>query len=368
MRARTLAVLVSLLVVAPVARPAVAQAAGKFPPDSLVNTKVIPHKTPVTEVLGIMRNFTSDLGVRCTFCHVGKEGAPISSFDFPSDEKRTKLTARQMMLMLAEVNRRLDTLPERKNPGLNATCGTCHRGVNRPVPLYTYVGDVAAAAGSDSAIRTYHALRDRYYGRDSYDFGEPSLNIAAFRLARAGKFDDTPVVGSRPTGRTTAGTAGVTDMTIELKGIHHLTAVSAKIRDNKRFYTRTLGMRLVKRSVNQDDVSAYHLFYADAKGTPGTDLTFFDWPVAPEMRGSRSIARTSLRVAGADTLEFWKSQLGQQGVRTGEIVERDGRLTLDVEDLEGQRLALVDDAGAGTSYPWDGSPIPVEHQVRGLGP
>ena len=77
-------------------------------------------------------------------------------------------------------------------------------------------------------------------------------------------------------------------MTIELKGIHHLTAVSAKIRDNKRFYTRTLGMRLVKRSVNQDDVSAYHLFYADAKGTPGTDLTFFDWPVPPEMRGSRS--------------------------------------------------------------------------------
>jgi len=157
-------------------------------------------------------------------------------------------------------------------------------------------------------------------------------------------------------------------MTIELKGIHHLTAVSAKIRDNKRFYTRTMGMRLVKRSVNQDDVSAYHLFYADAKGTPGTDLTFFDWPVAPEMRGSRSIARTSLRVAGTDSLEFWKSQLGEQGVRTGAIEERDGRLTLDVEDPEGQRLALVDDAGVGSAYPWDQSPIPAEHQVRGLGP
>ena len=157
-------------------------------------------------------------------------------------------------------------------------------------------------------------------------------------------------------------------MTIELEGIHHLTAVSAKIRDNKRFYTKTLGMRLVKRSVNQDDVSAYHLFYADAKGTPGTDLTFFDWPVPPEMRGSRSIARTSLRVNGADTLEFWKSQLGQQGVRAGEIEERDGRLTLDVEDPEGQRLALVDDAGAGAAYPWEGSPIPAEHQVRGRGP
>jgi len=190
MRARPLAVLVSLLVVAPLARPATAQAPGKFPPDSLVNTKVFPHNTPVTEVLGAMRNFTTALGVRCGFCHVGKEGAPISSYDFASDEKRTKRTARQMMLMLAEVNRRLDTLPERKNPGLMATCNTCHRGVNRPVPLSMYVSDVALSAGTDSAIKTYHALRDRYYGRDAYDFGEPSLNEAAFRLARAGKFDE----------------------------------------------------------------------------------------------------------------------------------------------------------------------------------
>jgi len=190
MRARPLAVLVSLLVVAPLARPAAAQAPGKFPPDSLVNTKVFPHNTPVTEVLGAMRNFTTALGVRCGFCHVGKEGAPISSYDFASDEKRTKRTARQMMLMLAEVNRRLDTLPERKNPGLMATCNTCHRGVNRPVPLSMYVSDVALSAGTDSAIKTYHALRDRYYGRDAYDFGEPSLNEAAFRLARAGKFDE----------------------------------------------------------------------------------------------------------------------------------------------------------------------------------
>lgn len=191
MRARPLAVLVSLLVVAPLAHPAGAQAPAKFPPDSLVNTKVFPHNTPVTEVLGAMRNFTTALGVRCNFCHVGKEGAPISSYDFPSDEKRTKKTARQMMLMVAEINRRLDTLPERKNPGgLSATCNTCHRGVNRPVPLSMYVADVAIASGTDSATKTYRALRERYYGRDSYDFGEPSLNEAAFRLARAGKFDE----------------------------------------------------------------------------------------------------------------------------------------------------------------------------------
>src|SRR5438477_12585597 len=128
---------------------------------------------------------------------------------------------------------------------------------------------------------------------------------------------------------------------MDLLGIHHLTAVSASIRENHRFYTRTLGMRLVKRSVNQDDVSAYHLFYADAKGSPGTDLTFFDWPVQGERRGTRAITRTHLRVAGLGALEWWADNLRERGVTAGPIVERDGRLTLDIEDPEGQRLALV---------------------------
>ena len=73
---------------------------------------------------------------------------------------------------------------------------------------------------------------------------------------------------------------------MQLTGIHHLTAVSADAPGNKRFYTDTLGMRLVKKTVNQDDVSAYHLFYADGKANPGTDLTFFDFPAAPERRGA----------------------------------------------------------------------------------
>src|SRR3712207_7413501 len=82
---------------------------------------------------------------------------------------------------------------------------------------------------------------------------------------------------------------------MDLLGIHHLTAVSASIRENFRFYTTVLGMRLVKRSVNQDDVTAYHLFYADAVGTPGTDLTFFDWKMPGERRGTHSITRIALR-------------------------------------------------------------------------
>ena len=156
---------------------------------------------------------------------------------------------------------------------------------------------------------------------------------------------------------------------MELTGIHHLTAISAAIRENYRFYTQTLGMRLVKRSVNQDDVGAYHLFYADGKGNPGTDLTFFDWPVSRERRGTRSIVRTCLRVNGKDALTWWSHRLSEHGVPHGDIFERDDRLTLLFEDPEGQRLALVDDGGLGDPpAPWDRSPVPREWQIRGLGP
>jgi glyoxalase family protein len=156
---------------------------------------------------------------------------------------------------------------------------------------------------------------------------------------------------------------------MQLLGIHHLTAISASIRENHRFYTRVVGMRLVKRSVNQDDVSAYHLFYADGAGTPGTDLTFFDWPMPRERRGGRSIVRTSLRVGSAASLEWWASHLRENGVAASDVFERDGRATIDFEDPEGQRLALVDDGGEPTEFtPWARSPVPEEHQVRGLGP
>ncbi|HUF13631.1 MAG TPA: ring-cleaving dioxygenase [Longimicrobiales bacterium] len=154
-----------------------------------------------------------------------------------------------------------------------------------------------------------------------------------------------------------------------LTGIHHLTAVSADVRENHRFYTRVMGMRLVKRSVNQDDVSAYHLFYADGAGSPGTDLTFFDWPVPRERRGTHSIVRTCLRVRDADSLEWWAGHLRHAGVDARPVTERDGRATLDFEDPEGQRLSLVEDGGAGDEpVVWARSPVPPEHQVRGLGP
>jgi glyoxalase family protein len=154
---------------------------------------------------------------------------------------------------------------------------------------------------------------------------------------------------------------------MELLGIHHLTAISAQIRENKRFYTGTLGMRLVKRSVNQDDVSAYHLFYADAVGSPGSDMTFFDWPVPRERRGGRSIVRTSFRVDGSNGMDYWTQRFDQLGVAHETPTVRDGRLTLAFEDPEGQRLALVD-GGVGDAHPWDKSPVPAGQQIRGLGP
>jgi len=155
---------------------------------------------------------------------------------------------------------------------------------------------------------------------------------------------------------------------MQLTGIHHLTAISARPRDNLAFYTGLLGMRLVKKTVNQDDVSAYHLFYADGKANPGTDLTFFDFPAAPEQRGNNSISRTGLRVSGEKTLGYWRDRLKRAGGVTGDVIEVDGRLTLPFEDGEGQRLVLVDDGGLGEASPWENSAVPPEHQIRGLGP
>ncbi len=157
-------------------------------------------------------------------------------------------------------------------------------------------------------------------------------------------------------------------MADQLGGIHHLTAITADAPGNLRFYTAILGLRLVKKTVNQDDTSAYHLFYADGKASPGSDVTFFDWPVGRERRGTHSIARTALRVASDASLDWWLKHLREAGIATGEIAEAAGHTTLDFEDPEGQRLRLVVDNGEGGGNPWSGSPIPPEHQIRGLGP
>lgn len=128
-------------------------------------------------------------------------------------------------------------------------------------------------------------------------------------------------------------------------------------------------MRLVKRTVNQDDVSAYHLFYSDKVGSPGNDLTFFDWNVPRERRGNHTVTRTALRVQGEGNLRYWLERFKTLNISHGDIVERDGRQALDFEDHEGQRLSLITDGGAGDPpVIWEGSPVHSEHQIRGLGP
>ena len=154
---------------------------------------------------------------------------------------------------------------------------------------------------------------------------------------------------------------------MDLTGIHHLTAITADAPANNRFYTDTLGLRRVKKTVNQDDTSAYHLFYADGVGSPGTDITFFDWPVGREARGTHSVTRTGFRVANEESLTWWQHRLTMLGVKHEPITEQAGWQTLRFEDHEGQRLALVAD-NEGVAHTWSESPVPAEHQIRGLGP
>ncbi|GLK81005.1 ring-cleaving dioxygenase [Methylopila turkensis] len=157
-------------------------------------------------------------------------------------------------------------------------------------------------------------------------------------------------------------------MTPKLTGIHHLTAITADAPRNRRFYEGTLGLRLVKKTVNQDDVSAYHLFYADGEASPGTDITFFDWPAPRERRGSNSVVRTGLRVSGEDALAWWRERLSEEGYAPSAIAERAGRLSVDVEDFEGQRLRLTADETGAAARTWERSPVPADRQIIGLGP
>ncbi|MBA3616421.1 MAG: ring-cleaving dioxygenase [Rubrobacteraceae bacterium] len=159
---------------------------------------------------------------------------------------------------------------------------------------------------------------------------------------------------------------------MDLGGLHHLTAVTTRAADNVTFYTQVLGMRLVKKTVNQDDVSAYHLFYGDELGRPGTEVTFFDWPhlrIAPNHPGTGEVSATELRVRGRETLDWWAGRFAEHGVRHGGVEEHDGRSSIDFLDPEGQQLRLADDGGEGVpgGVPWEDAPVPQEFGIRGLG-
>jgi glyoxalase family protein len=155
-----------------------------------------------------------------------------------------------------------------------------------------------------------------------------------------------------------------------LTGIHHISAITADAQGNVDFYTQALGLRLIKKTVNQDDPSVYHLFFTDAEGAPGTDLTFFDIPHAARNHpGSGEITEIAFRVPTEASLRFWNERLGAIGVDHDAPRDRFGRHVLEFRDPEGQRLALMaddDDAPIPAGTPWPHAGIPAEHAIVGL--
>lgn len=174
-----------------------APVAAQFPPDSLVNLKVFPANTTPRALVDQMRGFTNALGVRCEYCHVGEAGRPLSEFDFPSDEKRTKEVARVMLRMVNEINdTQLAAIPERERPWVRVTCVTCHRGLTKPRMLEDVLADEYAAGGTEAAAQKYRELRQEYAGTWSYDFSESSLTELTRRIERLRRWDDAIAIQS----------------------------------------------------------------------------------------------------------------------------------------------------------------------------
>ncbi len=153
-----------------------------------------------------------------------------------------------------------------------------------------------------------------------------------------------------------------------LTGLHHVTAVTQNALKNLAFYSQVLGMRLVKKTVNQDDVSAYHLFYADAVGSAGTDLTFFEWAhIAPQQPGTGAIDMIALRVADQTAIDYWVARFDATGVAHDEpYLWMGDRPAVAFRDPEGQQLMLISDFGSPGGIPWDKTDVPAAHAIKGL--
>jgi glyoxalase family protein len=153
-----------------------------------------------------------------------------------------------------------------------------------------------------------------------------------------------------------------------VNGLHHITAIAGPAQENLDFYAGVLGMRLVKKSVNQDDPGTYHLFYADAEGHPGADLTFFPWAhLAPSRMGHGLAVEVGLEIP-MGSLDFWRARLERYGASMDEVEVRFGDQVLPLTDPHGLKVALVEsrDPRPRLFTPWDGSPVPADRQIRGL--
>lgn len=158
----------------------------------------------------------------------------------------------------------------------------------------------------------------------------------------------------------------------ELKGIHHITAITSSAEKIYDFFTNILGMRLVKKTVNQDDIQTYHLFFADDEGNPGTDMTFFDFPGIPKgVHGTDEISKTSFRVPADAALDYWVKRFNRLGVEHTGIKKQFGKKTLSFSDFDDQQYQLISDEnniGVNSGIAWQEGPIPLEFAITGLGP
>ena len=158
----------------------------------------------------------------------------------------------------------------------------------------------------------------------------------------------------------------------QLKGIHHVTAITSSAEKNYEFFTYTLGMRLVKKTVNQDDIQTYHLFFADDKGSAGTDMTFFDFPgISKGQHGNDEISRTSFRVPSDEALDYWVKRFDRLNVKHSGIKEQFGKKVLPFVDFDDQQYQLISDehnTGVESGTPWKNGPILLEYAITGLGP
>jgi len=161
-------------------------------------------------------------------------------------------------------------------------------------------------------------------------------------------------------------------MSNDLLGIHHVTAMTDDVVRNYEFFTQVLGMRLVKKTVNQDDIHTYHTFFADDGGNAGTDMTFFDFPEQPKGKpGTNSIYRTSFRVPSDAALEYYKNRFEAFAVKHEDISEVFGNKVLRFEEADGQLFQLIsdeNDTGVEPGTPWKNGPVPEEYAIYGLGP
>ncbi|MEX0891710.1 MAG: c-type cytochrome [Gemmatimonadota bacterium] len=155
-------------------------------PDRFTNLEVLPTDIARDDLIRRMRGFAIGLGVRCVHCHLGEDSPTLAGVDFASDERPAKRKAREMMRMMAESNARIAAIPELADGALAVECVTCHRGLARPLSLPDTLSRVYAAQGVTATMATLDSLRERYFGRGTYDFGEASLNEVASQLRVGG--------------------------------------------------------------------------------------------------------------------------------------------------------------------------------------